>query len=376
MKRKKVFIVIPSMTCGGSERVVSIILKFLDRKAIVPCLITYGGKSYYEIPSDVKIIELDGCRIGGPLRGALNFFKRTKELQRIIDEEKPDSILGVLAGPIPLMAGKRSKRKPKVVIRESSFPSKDLVGFKGWIYRIMIRRYYPKADLLVTMTNDAKKDLVDNFGIDPGKIEVIPNPIDLAGIGKLSKEAIGKDESDDKLFRGDAPVIISAGRLIESKGYRYLIRAFGRLSKGMKARLVILGKGGQRYELQKIAKDAGVGDSVFLIGERKNPFKYFRRAAVFAFPSLYEGFPNVVTESMACGTATISTDCQSGPRDIIEHGKSGLLVPTEDEGALYEAMKRLLSDEKLRKSIAKNGRIRVKDFDARKIVKRYAEILK
>ena len=371
MPRKKVLFIIPHMTGGGAERFLSVMLKFLDRKRFEPVLVLYSAKGIsYKLPADVRIVDLgmDG-RGAGELRKAWYFFRRIRAISGLIDSERPAAVFGMLAGPIPIMSGRRAAHRARIIIRETTFPSLGLRGVKGWVHKRLLSRYYPKADLIIALTRDARKDLEDSFGVPAGKITVIQNPLDLEEIRRKSAEAVPRG-----LF-GGGPVLVAAGRLTELKGYSYLLKAFAMLARESPARLLILGEGEERQKFEELAAGLGISGRVRFLGFDRNPFRYMGRASAFVFPSLYEGFPNVIIEAMACGAPVISTDCQSGPSEIITDGKDGLLVPVRDEKALYLAMKKMLGDAKLRKRLAAGGRRRALDFEARKIMRRYEAVL-
>jgi glycosyltransferase involved in cell wall biosynthesis len=371
MKKKKIFFVIPHMTVGGSERVLSTILKFLDRKRFAPTLIVYGKRFSYDIPKDVKIVDLkmDGSG-ANELKKAWYFVKRIRKIKHIIDSERPDIVFTMLAGPIPIISAILSGHKPLTVVRQTTHVSTGLHGFRGNLHKLFVRLFYPKADLIIAPSHDVKKDLSENFGVSEKMIRVIHNPIDLDYIRKNSREKVKRG-----VFSGRYPVIITVGRLNEKKGIRYLLEAFHMLRKEKKAKLAILGDGPDRDTFAKLSRELKIQDDVSFMGFEKNPFKYVSKASIFAFPSLYEGFPNVLIESMACGTPVVSADCHSGPAEIIDNNKYGLLVPVKDSKALYRAMKRLLDDTPLREGLSEAGKKRAADFDVRIIMKKYEDLL-
>ena len=142
----------------------------------------------------------------------------------------------------------------------------------------------------------------------------------------------------------------------------------------MPARMAILGEGKDRGTLEKLAKELGISDKVAFLGFQKNPFKYMKRATVFVLSSLHEGFGNVLVEAMACGTPVISTNCKSGPSEIIEDGKSGILVPVSDYQSLSKAIIKVLSDDSLRQKFSAEGLERVKHFSVQKNIRGYEKV--
>jgi glycosyltransferase involved in cell wall biosynthesis len=124
-----------------------------------------------------------------------------------------------------------------------------------------------------------------------------------------------------------------------------------------------------------MTKSLGIETEVIFLGFQKNPFKYMARSSLFVLSSLYEGFPNVILEAMALGLPVISTDCPSGPAEIIEDKKNGLLVPVKDEQALAGAIICVMTDERLRESLGREARLRADDFALEKIAKDYKRVL-
>jgi len=245
MQRKKVLFIIPHMTCGGAERVLSTILKFLDRSRFKPVLVVYGSRFIYDIPADVRVIDLrmDGSDAGVPRR-LLYFFGRTFKIRAIMEEEKPDIVFSMLTGPTPMISRMMSRHRPRIVVRETTYVSLGLYGLNGMAHKLFVRAFYPKADLIITATEDARRDLIGNFGVPPDKIRIVHNPIDLEYVRKSSREAV-----HDRLFASGVPVIATVGRLSYLKGYDYLLKAFSLLREDREARLVFLGEGADREDL-------------------------------------------------------------------------------------------------------------------------------
>jgi glycosyltransferase involved in cell wall biosynthesis len=197
-----------------------------------------------------------------------------------------------------------------------------------------MHRYYPRADAIVAVSRGVADDLARFAGLPRDVIRVIYNPVVGADLPRMAGEPV-----DHPWFRpGELPVILGAGRLSRQKDFPTLIRAFAEVRRARPARLVILGDGAQRAELEALVRTLGLADAVALPGFTSNPYAHMARAAVFVLSSRFEGFPNVLVEALAVGTPVVATDCPSGPAEILERGRHGRLVPVGQADALARAL--------------------------------------
>ena len=297
-------------------------------------------------------------------------------MRKIIKEEKPNSILSFMDYPniVAILSNLLSGRRARINISVHTSPTLQLKRYSNnrWngIISILMRLLYNKADKIIAVSSFIKGDLIKNYGIKESGVMVIYNPVDIEKINTLASEEISL-----QLFKEEVPIIISVGRLSREKGHEFLLKAFAIMRKKVRMRLVILGEGEEERNLGKLSRNLGINNDVVLLGYDKNPYKYMKRASIFVLSSLYEGFPNVLIEAMACGTPVISTQYNPYPHEIIEHGKNGLLVPVADENALAEAMLRLLNDKVLRKTLAEKAKKRIVDFSIEKITEQYKAVL-
>jgi glycosyltransferase involved in cell wall biosynthesis len=229
-----------------------------------------------------------------------------------------------------------------VVTERNAFHDSHLQ--RGWSGRFLpglVRRMYGQADAVVAVSDGVADELAAWSGLPRAQIVTIYNPV-------VTEELIvGQSEPvDHPWFQpGTPPVIMSAGRLGRAKDHPMLIRAFARVRRARPARLVIFGQGKTEAKtarsvaaLQALAGELGVAGDVALPGFVANPFAYMARAAVFALSSINEGLPGVLIQAMACGCPVVSTDCPSGPAEILAGGRYGRLVPPGDEAALAAAI--------------------------------------
>ncbi|NLO89188.1 MAG: glycosyltransferase, partial [Clostridia bacterium] len=188
---------------------------------------------------------------------------------------------------------------------------------------------------VVAVSQGVADDLVKTTGLMRELIKVIYNPIVTPELLEKAKESIGHP-----WFKpGQPPVILSAGRLTAAKDFPTLIHAFARVRAERLARLMILGEGEERPNLESLVRELGLESDVSMPEFVENPYAYMARAAVFVLSSAWEGFGNVLVEAMAVGTPVVSTDCPSGPAEILEGGKWGKLVPVGDVEKLAKALK-------------------------------------
>jgi glycosyltransferase involved in cell wall biosynthesis len=204
----------------------------------------------------------------------------------------------------------------------------------------VIGRTYRLADAVVAVSNGVADDLAAFIGLPRDRIQTIYNPVVPANIEELASEPV----SHPWFLPGGPPVVMGAGRLRQEKDFPTLVCAFARVRKERPARLVIFGESGYDSDpawealLMKLAGELGVADDVSLLGWTANLFAYMARAAVFVLSSRWEGLSNVLIEAMACGCPVVSTDCPSGPREILDGGRFGRLVPVGDDLAMAHAI--------------------------------------
>jgi glycosyltransferase involved in cell wall biosynthesis len=208
--------------------------------------------------------------------------------------------------------------------------------------------------------------LITDLGLDPARVRMINNPIDIATI---------RAQLDDSLPGApNRPFILTAGRLEYQKGHEVMIRAFAKSGLWRTHALVILGKGSRLAELHTLAAKLGVGEYVRFIGFVANPYAWMARAELFLLSSRWEGFPTVAAEALAAGVPLVLPDCNFGPRDVIEPGVSGELVPVDDVDALAEKLAALIADPARRAKLAKAGAERVQRFAIDAMIAHYGEL--
>jgi glycosyltransferase involved in cell wall biosynthesis len=228
------------------------------------------------------------------------------------------------------------------VVREASTLSVELCNSTRINLLAMpwlLRWLYSQADAIVAPSNGVADDLSAVTGLQRNSLRVIYNPV--VSRSMLSKAQETPDHS--WLKSSQLPVILGIGRLSKQKDFGTLIQAFAQVRRQLKSRLVILGEGELRSELERIACNEGVQEDVSLPGFVRNPYPFFKNAKVFALSSRWEGLPNALIEALACGTPVVSTNCPHGPAEILADGRFGQLVPVGDVTAMAKALLKVLA---------------------------------
>jgi glycosyltransferase involved in cell wall biosynthesis len=370
-KKKKIIFLLPTLFQGGGERVVSeLSLCFSSRMEVV--IVVFEEKITY--PFGGRIVSLGVPLSTNLIAGAYLFFIRLLRLCRVLAKEKPDYVISLAASAniLSLLAAKNP------IVHVDIFISEARKGFRGAVFKMLVRFLFPRAGRIVAVSQDIAQDLVSTFRIPAEKIQVIHNPIDIAKIEKRGQESL--QPHYEEIFQH--PVVITMGRLRPQKGQWHLIRAFAEVKKSIKdAKLILLGEGPLQKELKDLTKKLGVQSDVYFLGWQENPFAFLKRSNVFVLSSLWEGLPDVLLEALACGLPAVSFDCRSGPREIlapstdtkkqinaIEYGNYGVLVPIKNEKLLAESIKKVLSEPGFALEFSGRAQKRARDFDIQTIM--------
>ncbi|MBW4560235.1 MAG: glycosyltransferase [Mojavia pulchra JT2-VF2] len=331
-----VAIFLRSLSGGGAERsMVNLAQGFVDQGLRVDLVLTRSDGPYLsDVSSKVRIVDLQAPKLPTSLPKLMNYLR----------QNQPITLLSALHYPceIALWAKYLSRMSTRVVVSEHntlSQEAKRLPQLTARLTPLTSRLFYPWANSIVAVSQGVAKDLSQVTGLPPEKIQVIYNPIITPEILKQAKEPV-----EHPWFRsGELPVVLGVGRLMEQKDFLTLINAFNLVQQVIPARLVILGSGTERSRLDARVRELGLKNHVAMLGFQKNPYAYMAQADVFVLSSAWEGFGNVLVEAMALGTPVISTDCKSGPAEILNHGKYGSLVPVGNSEAMAEAILNVLS---------------------------------
>jgi glycosyltransferase involved in cell wall biosynthesis len=257
----------------------------------------------------------------------------------------------------------------RVVVNEQNTLSREAPNSPRRRHRLvprLARRFYPWADEIVAVSEGAADDLVRAIGIDEHRVTVVPNPIVTPELRTMAAEPL-----DDPWFAdGGGPVALAVGRFTQQKDFPTLLRAVAAARARRPVRLLILGDGPERVRLEALVSELGLEDAVRLPGWVVNPYPYMARADVFVLSSRWEGLPSVLIEALFCGAPVVATDCPSGPMEILEAGRHGVLVPVGDVGALADGIVRAVTGEVPRPSSESWRR-----FEQDAVVDRYLDVL-
>lgn len=336
MRRERLAVFIPSLREGGAERSMLKLAGGLAGRghAVDLVLAQREGPYLAEVPPGVRIVDLQAPRVLRSLPG----------LHRYLRRERPHALLSVMkhANVVALWAARLAGAQTRIVVSERVALSPNVVHSTSLGTRLMpqaIRLFYPWAAAIVAVCEGVADDLALRAGLARDAIDVIYNPIVTPEFQRRVRAPL-----DHPWFRPDAPpVVVAAGRLVPQKGFAGLLRAFARVRRAHPARLLILGEGAERAALERLAVELGVSAEVGLPGFTANPYPYMAGAGVFVLSSGWEGLPGALIEALYCGVPLVSTDCPTGPREILHGGRYGVLVPVGDESALADAIGRALS---------------------------------
>jgi glycosyltransferase involved in cell wall biosynthesis len=344
--RIRVLFVLGWMAGGGSERQLIGLLRKLDRARFEPLLylVSREGPLLDEIPADVPVFAFwdDHRQVRWKIPGWVH-GPQVRHLTRVLREQAVDVLydrtfyMTLITGPAARRAG-----VPRVSTIVTD-PEQDLrigAGRFAGIKRWLLRRAYRQANRVVTVSESLREAAIAFYGLSPQLVLTIRNPLDLERVDRLAAEA-------DPQFAPDRFHVVSAGRLQAQKGYCYLIDAAAEIvhGRGRRELLVhVLGEGPQEQELRDQVVRLGLSEHVRFEGFQINPLGHYRCAQLVCLPSLYEGLPNVLLEAMACRVPVLAADCPTGPREVLDGGRLGRLVPPGDARALAAALAEAMAD--------------------------------
>lgn len=371
MSKPCISLFIPNLDGGGAERVMLHLAEgFAEQKLQVDLVVAKAEGAYLsKIPENVRLVNLAAKP---PL-----ILSKTLALKQYLQQEQPDFLISTLDILSSATWAKRlAKVNTKVVMCVQTNLSQQFQDRHGTLMKkvkwAVVQQFYPWADAIVTASAGVASDLEKNAKIPLRQMRVIHNPVVTADFSQKAQEAV-----DHPWFAANQPpVLLGVGRIVKQKSFTTLVEAFARVRQRHPARLMILGEVDPREprvkpELDRLIEKYGLQEDVAFPGFVENPYAYMAKASVFVLSSIYEGFGNVVAEAIATGTSVVSTDCESGPAEILGKDQYGKLVPVGDPEAMADAIVALLeqpTDAQLLKE-------RSQAFTIESIVHQYLDVL-
>jgi len=365
-------IFIYSLASGGAERVVSILLEHFSKKYETH-LVLMNDTIFYEVPQDVKIHFLEKSLSNEHgIKKLIKIPFLAKKYAEYLEKERIDISISFMNRPnyINVLA----KKSAKTIISERISPSQEYKthSLRDKISKLLIKTLYKNADIVVPNSRYIAYELEKFFGVPKDKLEVIYNPT--------------QDRHKKLKTKRDKFTFLHVGRMESQKNHKLLIDAFNQLN--LNAELWFIGDGYLRKDLENMVQHLRLDEKIKFLGRQKDVFKFLNQVDCFVFSSKHEGFPNVLLEALTCGLPVISTDCRSGPREIlapdtdfkhqtneIEFAEYGILVPVNDAEKMAKAMETIYNDDKLREKYAQKAAEKAKDFDVKNIIKEWEKLL-
>ena len=391
---KRILVITRQLTSGGAERIAANVATELNNGETKTWLLVFDGTGA-TYPCGTDIIDLKSPIQSRILDKAIWYIKIWNNVRKIKKNLNITHTISFLNEPDLINILTAGKGKTIVSVRNR----RSMLN-KNVITKIKDIFVFNRADLIVSLSNGVKDDLIDYYKINGEKIRVIYNACD---IEEITNKAYDYDNTDFSFYYNKEKTVISAGRLTKQKGQWHLIRAFRKVVNRIpEARLMILGQGIEEEYLKALISDLSLENNVIMLGYQSNPYCYLKKADIFAFPSLYEGFGNILLEAMACGLPIISSDCIAGPRELLEPGTSyddctkdrmvkakyGILLPvcdgkkymakdklTKEENILADTIIMLLSEKEKRIYYSEKSKERILDFTKQNIYKKWFDVL-
>jgi glycosyltransferase involved in cell wall biosynthesis len=354
---------LPYLSGGGAERMILNLIPAIRRLDYEPLLVLgeHKGPLSDMVPPDTEIVEL----------GASSVMQLLFPLARFLRARRPAMLVSSFGHPniIAIWARLLAGVNVKTVLMQHGILTNDILDNPSLQYRALPFLYGAfgrMADAIITVSRGTADDLAQRSGLPRKDMTVIYNA---AVNDRLFEDA--EAPVDHPFFaEGGPPVFLGSGRLVLQKDFQTLLEAFALFRKRHDGRLAILGVGPLEGSLKAQCAALGLNDDVVFLGYRLNPYPFMKQASAFVLSSRHEAFGIVLVEAMALGTPVVSTDCPSGPAEILKEGQYGALVPVGDPAALASAMERVL-DERVPADVLKS---RAAEFSVDAVARQYVDL--
>ena len=322
----------PTISAGGSEKVLAMLASgFVGKGHPVERLVAHQRERQVCNDSTGNVLARG--------LGARRVLGTIGPLAKLLKNERPRCLLSSLtyANIVAIVAVLLSRSSVPVIVREAinvSAYAKLSSSRRNRILPWLVRLFYRHADVVIAPSEGVRDDLVRNLGVRSDKVKVIYNPVDTDAVKKASSLPL-----DHPWFRNKTvPIVVSVARLDESKDFETLVEAASIVNARQVVHFVVVGDGPERNRIESLIVEHGVNEVMHLVGHQNNPYRFIKQADLFVHASRAEGLPNVVIEALVLGQRIVSTDCPSGPREILEDGKHGRLVPMRDPSSMAIAI--------------------------------------
>lgn len=363
-EKKRIAIFLASLRGGGAERAMLNLANALSGQGIFVDLVLVSAEGPYlpEVNEEIQVVNLNSSRV------IYSAIKLVRYLRRV----KPDVLLAAMThvNIVAVIASIFSGVSMRLILSEHTNLTKSIQNaetMRGRLLHFWVKAFYKRADWIVAVSKGVRTDLIELAKLSKEKVVVIYNPV-------VNKELVfrAKEIANHPWLKAkDVPVILGAGRLSKEKDFATLIKAFEIVLSERQVKLIIIGEGPERANLKALIAKLGIGEYVSMPGFTVNPYAYMSRADLFVLSSIWEGLSVVLIEAMACGCPVVSTDCPSGPSEILDHGRYGPLVPVGDFDGLAQAMLNVLANHPDKKLLKERAFM----FSTDKISEQYLDIL-
>lgn len=359
---KRLSLFVTTLNGGGAERMMVRLANEFASAGFETDLVLLDTSGTYrnELTELVNIVDLNVTRVSASFIPLLRYLRRAR----------PEVLLSTLSEANVVAAAVKllGRLNTRIIVRQACvLRQAEATTFNQRVLRAAIPVFYRYADAVVAISNGVAENLIQVIGLNPKNIHVIYNP---AFHPSIIKKAAASNVH--RWLNEDIPVLVAAGRLSPQKDFVTLIKAVHIVSQTHDVKLIVLGEGGEREYLEGLIRDLRLEKIISLPGFVDNPFAYIQRAHAMIFSSAYEGFGNVLVEALALGTPVIATDCPSGPREILDNGRYGFLVPVGDVRALAAAICKSLDEPD---PDAERLIERAREFSADRIAKQYLDLI-
>jgi glycosyltransferase involved in cell wall biosynthesis len=362
-ENKRLAIFLPSFAGGGAEKsMITLAHGFAERGHEVDLVVCRAeGPHKSAVDPGVRVVNLNVPRV----------VLSVPNLVRYLRAERPAALLSTLdySNVTALWAHRLAHVPTRIVVLEQNTISITCRESRQWRQRLMptlVRYFYKWADHVVGNSQGVANDLINITGLDRARIHVIYNPV----VTSAEREKAHARPAHPWFAQKNPPIVVAVGRLTPQKDFVTLIHAFADVRRQRPVRLVILGEGPDRRDLEALARRLEVESDVSFPGFVENPCAYMSHAAVFVLSSRWEGLPTVLIEALSCGTRVIATDCPSGPREILADGQYGSLVPVQNVAVLAQTLAAALDGRTPRPTLDS-----WRPYELNTVVDHYAEIL-